>query len=99
MSTTTCKSKDAAAATMSGRFFFLDFAGVRVFSANADGSDLKTIVREGRKLPDGLAVDSAVAPSNSNRTLRRRGGCASPKHLNQGLYANHNNMPQYTPVQ
>jgi hypothetical protein len=58
---------------MSGRLFFLDLAGSRVLSANADGSDLKTIVSEGRKLSDGLAVDSAVA---------RRGGCASPKHLN-----------------
>ena len=29
-------------------------------SANPDGSDLKTIVEEGRKLPDGLVVDSAA---------------------------------------
>jgi DNA-binding beta-propeller fold protein YncE len=29
-------------------------------SANPDGSDLKTIVSEGRKLPDGLAVDSSA---------------------------------------
>jgi DNA-binding beta-propeller fold protein YncE len=28
-------------------------------SANPDGSDLKTIVEEGRKIPDGLVVDSA----------------------------------------
>ncbi len=42
-----------------GRLFFLDLAGGRVLSANPDGSDLKTIVVEGRKLPDGLAVDSA----------------------------------------
>jgi len=61
MSVTTSNSKDAyaAAATMSGRLFFLDLAGGRVLCANADGSDLKTIVSEGRKLPDGLAVDSA----------------------------------------
>ena len=31
-----------------------------MLSANPDGSDLKTIVEEGRKIPDGLAVDSAV---------------------------------------
>jgi DNA-binding beta-propeller fold protein YncE len=31
-----------------------------VLSANPDGSDLKTIVSEGRKLPDGLVVDSAA---------------------------------------
>jgi len=43
-----------------GRLFFLDLAGGRVFSANPDGSDLKMIVEEGRKLPDGLVVDSAA---------------------------------------
>jgi hypothetical protein len=40
-----------------GRLFFLDVAGGRVLSANPDGSDLKTIVEEGRKIPDGLVVD------------------------------------------
>ena len=35
----------------SGRLFFLDAGGGRVFSANADGSDLKTIISEGRKFP------------------------------------------------
>ncbi len=40
----------------SRRLFFLD-AGGRVLSANPDGSDLKTIVTEGRKIPDGIAVD------------------------------------------
>jgi len=29
-------------------------------SANPDGSDLKTIVEEGRKIPDGLVIDSAA---------------------------------------
>jgi DNA-binding beta-propeller fold protein YncE len=43
-----------------GRLFFLDTAGGRVLSANPDGSDLKTIVEEGRKLPDGLVIDSAA---------------------------------------
>jgi hypothetical protein len=57
MSATTSISKDArsADATASGRLFFLDLSGGRVLSANPDGSDLKTIVSEGRKLPDGLA--------------------------------------------
>jgi DNA-binding beta-propeller fold protein YncE len=41
----------------SGRIFFLDLAGGRALTANPDGSDLKTIAEEGRKLPDGLAVD------------------------------------------
>jgi DNA-binding beta-propeller fold protein YncE len=43
-----------------GRLFFLDLGGGRVFSANPDGSDLKTIVNEGRKLPDGVVVDAAA---------------------------------------
>ena len=42
------------------RIFFLDLGGGRVLSANPDGSDLKTLLIEGRKLPDGLAVDSAA---------------------------------------
>ena len=43
-----------------GRIFFLDLAAGRVLSANPDGSDLRTIVEEGRKLPDGLAIDVAA---------------------------------------
>ena len=46
--------------TAIGRLFFLDVASGRVLSANPDGSDLKTIVEEGRKIPDGLVVDSAA---------------------------------------
>jgi DNA-binding beta-propeller fold protein YncE len=42
------------------RIFFLDLGGGRVLSANPDGSDLKTLLIEGRKLPDGLAVDVAA---------------------------------------
>ena len=45
---------------VTGRIFFLDTAGGRVLSANPDGSDLETIVEEGRKLPDGLVIDSAA---------------------------------------
>src|SRR6478736_2547119 len=48
--------KDAA----TGRIYFLDVATGQVRSANADGSDLKTVVDEGRKLPDGLVVDAAA---------------------------------------
>jgi hypothetical protein len=63
MSATTSMSKDshATAATTSGRLFFLDLGGGRVLSVNPDGSDLKTIITEGRKLPDGLVVDSAAS--------------------------------------
>src|ERR1700682_5167548 len=39
------------------RIFFLHLWAGRVLSANPDGSDLKILVEEGRKLPDGLAVD------------------------------------------
>jgi len=43
-----------------GRLFFLDLGGGRILTANPDGSDLKTIVIEGRKLPDGIVVDVAA---------------------------------------
>jgi len=39
------------------RLFILDLAGGRVMSCTPDGSDLNTIVSEGRKLPDGIVVD------------------------------------------
>src|ERR1700728_874432 len=45
---------------ISRRLFFLDLAAGRVLSVNTDGSDLKVILEEGRKLPDGLAVDAAA---------------------------------------
>jgi len=44
----------------SGRLFFLDLGAGRVLSANPDGSDLKTIVNEGRRLPDGLVADASA---------------------------------------
>src|SRR5258707_2984963 len=53
LSVKTRKTSNGAA----GRIFVLDLAGGRVMSANPDGSDLQTLVEEGRKLPDGLAVD------------------------------------------
>src|SRR5271169_325090 len=43
-----------------GRLYFLDLAAGRVLTSNPDGSDLKTIVSEGRKLPDGIVVDVAA---------------------------------------
>jgi len=62
MSTSVSKSTpvtDRASAT-TGRLFFLDLAAGRVLTANPDGSDVKIIVEEGRKLPDGVAVDAAA---------------------------------------
>src|ERR1700690_3556128 len=41
------------------RLFFLSASSGQVFSANPDGSDLKVIVSEGRRLPDGIVVDVA----------------------------------------
>jgi DNA-binding beta-propeller fold protein YncE len=40
-----------------GRLYFLDLAAGRVLSSNPDGSNVQTIVSEGRKLPDGIVVD------------------------------------------
>jgi hypothetical protein len=57
----TTKSRSASGGKSAvGRLFFLDVAGGRVLSANPDGSDLKMIVEEGRKIPDGLVVDSTT---------------------------------------
>jgi hypothetical protein len=54
------KLKTAASKAASGRLFFLDLGGGRVLSSNPDGTDLKTLVNEGRGLPDGVVVDVAA---------------------------------------
>jgi hypothetical protein len=51
------KNAEPNSATTAGRLFFLDLSGGRILSSNPDGSDLKAIISEGRKLPDGLALD------------------------------------------
>ena len=53
----TSKNAEAKNAPTSSRLFFLNLSGGRILSANPDGSDLKTIINEGRRLPDGLALD------------------------------------------
>jgi DNA-binding beta-propeller fold protein YncE len=50
-------STQADTASALGRLFFLDLSAGRILSANPDGSGLKTLVNEGRKFPDGLALD------------------------------------------
>src|ERR1700751_5363983 len=62
MPSTASKAQTAQLAPVSdsGRLFFLDLGAGRVLSAKADGSDLKTIVSEGRRLPDGIVVDVAA---------------------------------------
>ena len=47
------------AAKTVGRLYFMDLAAGRILTSNPDGSDLKTIVNEGRRLPDGIVVDVA----------------------------------------
>jgi DNA-binding beta-propeller fold protein YncE len=47
------------AAKTVARLYFLDLSAGRVLRSNPDGSDLKTIVNEGRRLPDGIVVDVA----------------------------------------
>jgi hypothetical protein len=51
------KTRQSAPKAAVARLFFLDLAGRRVMSCNPDGSDLKTIVTDARKLPDGIVVD------------------------------------------
>lgn len=46
-----------SAAKTVGRLFFLSASAGQVLSANPDGSDLKVIVSEGRRIPDGIVVD------------------------------------------
>jgi DNA-binding beta-propeller fold protein YncE len=62
MSSTVSKTVGATTAIKDtvGRLFFLDLSGGRVMSANVDGSNLKVIVQEGRRLPDGVVVDVAA---------------------------------------
>jgi sugar lactone lactonase YvrE len=49
--------KKTNAKATKARLFFLSLTG-QVLSANPDGSDLKVIVNEGKRLPDGIVVDS-----------------------------------------
>jgi len=62
MPSTNSRSKATRLATKLslGRLFILGLSDGRVLSANPDGSDLKTIVNEGRRLPDGIVVDVAA---------------------------------------
>ncbi|MGA8103140.1 MAG: hypothetical protein WB869_13355, partial [Candidatus Acidiferrales bacterium] len=65
-------------APTSGRLFFLDLSAGRILSANPDGSDLKTIINEGRKLPDGLALDVDRNRRNGVSALQWTLKAASP---------------------
>jgi DNA-binding beta-propeller fold protein YncE len=54
------KIRKTTAKATQPRLFFLSASSGQVFSANPDGSDLKVIVNEGRRLPDGIVVDTAA---------------------------------------
>src|SRR5580704_14728329 len=54
------KTGKTAANGTTARLFFLSASSGQVFSANPDGSDLRTIVSEGKRLPDGIVVDVAA---------------------------------------
>src|SRR6267154_1724236 len=59
-SMSSANSKAKATAKTAGRLYFLDLAAGRILTSNPDGSDLETIINEGRKLPDGIVVDVAA---------------------------------------
>jgi DNA-binding beta-propeller fold protein YncE len=50
--------RKTAAKDTQARLFFLSVSAGQVLSANPDGSDVKVIVSEGRRLPDGIVVDA-----------------------------------------
>ena len=52
------KAAESEAGSRSGRLFFLSASAGQIFSANPDGSDLKVVVSEGRRIPDGIVVDT-----------------------------------------
>ena len=49
--------KKTTAKVATARLFFLSASSGQVLSANPDGSDLRVIVSEGRRIPDGIVVD------------------------------------------
>lgn len=62
MAVKTSKSeiKNTIAKATTARLFFLSASSGQVFSVNPDGSDLKVLVSEGRRLPDGIVADTAA---------------------------------------
>jgi len=46
-----------AAGNKSGRVYFIDASGGRLLSVNPDGSDLKVLVTDRHRIPDGVVVD------------------------------------------
>jgi hypothetical protein len=46
-----------ASGNKSGRVYFIDASGGRLLSVNSDGSDLKVLVTDRHRIPDGIVVD------------------------------------------
>jgi sugar lactone lactonase YvrE len=72
--------KKTTAKATTARLFFLSASSGQVFSAKPDGSDLKVIVSEGRRLPDGIVVDAGAGhlywtnmgnPSDNDGSIER----------------------------
>jgi hypothetical protein len=51
------KSGQTTSERTTGRLFFLNLSAGQILSVNPDGSDLKVILNEGLKHPDGIVVD------------------------------------------
>jgi DNA-binding beta-propeller fold protein YncE len=51
-------AQSTTAKVTKAQLFFLSASSGQVFSANPDGSDLKVLVSEGRRLPDGIVIDT-----------------------------------------
>ena len=47
-----------ASANKSGRVYFIDASGGRLLSVNPDGSEIKVLVTERRRIPDGIVIDT-----------------------------------------
>jgi hypothetical protein len=54
------KIRKTTAKATRARLFFLSASSGEVFSANPDGSDVKVIVSEGRRMPDGIVVETVA---------------------------------------
>jgi DNA-binding beta-propeller fold protein YncE len=58
MTSTAAAPAKTASGTTTGRLFFLDIFGDRIFSTEPDGSDLRVLLEDSRKiLPDGIVID------------------------------------------
>jgi hypothetical protein len=54
------KIRKTTAKATRAHLFFLSASSGEVFPANPDGSDVKVIVSEGRRMPDGIVVDTVA---------------------------------------